>query len=455
MAALRVFSSSWRALASPWRALASPSARPLPPRGTPRGCAGLASPLARAKVEELLLHRLRRALDPSLVRVRQLALHESGAVDVDLEYSTAACPDAELRAAAARVLDAHPSTSRHAIRTCVRRPSSFLGRGAPESLQHVGSVLGVSSCKGGVGKSTVAVNLAFALAERGARVGLLDADIHGPSLPSLVALEEGALPVTQRQDNKLLRPPQVGGVKLMSYGFVAKGASVGKVSAAVMRGPMVSKVVTQLLSGTEWGDLDYLLVDLPPGTSDVHLTMCQTFSLTAAVVVTTPQRLSRVDVFKGIDMWNELKVPVLAVVENMAYFKDPRGEVHHPFGKTQLEAVREYCRVPSDAAFRLPIDEGVTDACDQGVPIVVHRPQSETAAVIREAAKLLVLEVARLRDPSGAHNHQQVRYDPRRGLVLRILLGPEEGSEYVLPLSEVAALEGGPVMPGYSSDDVK
>ena len=165
---------------------------------------------------------------------------------INLELSTGACSREDMEAQAAAVVDALPWATGCSITSSVRQPSSFMGLSAPASLSNVGALVGISSCKGVVGKSTVAANLAFALAELGGRVGLLDADIHGPSLPSLVALEPDALPVTRRADNKLLRPPTVGGVKLMSYGFIAKGASQGHVSAAVMRGPMVGKVVTQV-----------------------------------------------------------------------------------------------------------------------------------------------------------------------------------------------------------------
>ena len=256
----------------------------------------LTSPRVRAQCETDALESLRGALDPSLVRVQQLSVSSTGQVSFNLEFLSGVCPQRdELCATAAdTVASLSWAEGPPAIRTTLSRPGSFMGHKAPASLAHVGALIGVSSCKGGVGKSTLATNLAFSVAALGGRVGLLDADVHGPSLPSLVSLEPETLPLVQRGDTKLLVPPVVGGVKLMSYGFIAKGASQGKVGAAVMRGPMVGKVVSQMVSGTEWGALDFLFVDLPPGTGDVQLTLCQSFGLSGAVVVTTPQRLAKV-----------------------------------------------------------------------------------------------------------------------------------------------------------------
>jgi Mrp family chromosome partitioning ATPase len=288
---------------------------------SPRRCAQL-------EEEGLALLRATPTIDPALVAVSGLAVRPDGHVACSLEFASGACAQREaIEGAAREALLGTGWAEGCTLDTRLRSPTSFMGIKAPPSLQHVGSLIGISSCKGGVGKSTVAVNLAFALARMGGRVGLLDADVHGPSLPSLVTLPEDSLPLLQAGDSKLIQPPQVGGVRLMSYGYLAKGASTGRVPAAIMRGPMVGQVVGQMLSGTAWGELDYLLVDLPPGTGDVQLTLSQTYGLTAAVVVTTPQRLARVDVEKGIDMFTKLGVPIAALIENMAFFKD--GYVSH------------------------------------------------------------------------------------------------------------------------------
>ena len=278
-----------------------------------RHLSSVASPRFRAQCEAEALERLRAAIDPSLASVKQLSVGPDGKVSFGLQFVSGACPQREALQSTAveTVASLEWAEGAPLIRTSLQRPRSFMGHKAPTSLAHVGALIGVSSCKGGVGKSTLATSLAFSAAALGGRVGLLDADVHGPSLPSLVEVPPDTLPVLQRAESKLLVPPVVGGVKLMSYGFIAKGASQGHVGAAVFRGPMVAKTVSQMVSGTEWGELDYLFIDMPPGTGDVQLTLCQSFGLTGAVVVTTPQRLARVDVVKGIDMFKELDVPVL------------------------------------------------------------------------------------------------------------------------------------------------
>ena len=420
------------------------------------------SPSRRAILEEELLSSLQSeenspAVDPALVSISNVVVGSTGRVSCTLDFHSAACPQrATIEAAVRKSIMSTDWATDCEVTTHVRSPPSFMGSKAPASLQGVGALVAISSCKGGVGKSTVAANLAFSLAELGGRVGLIDADVHGPSLPSLVHLPPDALPLVQKSTSKLLQPPLIGGVKLMSYGFIAKGASTGRVPAAVMRGPMVAKVVGQMLSGTEWGELDYLLVDLPPGTGDVQLTLCQSYGLSAAIVVTTPQRLARVDVEKGIDMFRELGVPIAGLVENMAFFTDPRGDVHHPFGKTQLEGLRAYAGVDEADAVRLPIEEAVSVACDEGAPLVSSQPSSASATLLRRAAERLTLTLARLQRPrrqAGA-GAAQLRFDPRRGAVLRIFQGQDEGREFVLPRERLSGLPGAPhAASGGSSSD--
>ncbi len=195
----------------------------------------------------------------------------------------------------------------------------------PFSLSKVKRIIAISSCKGGVGKSTIACVLAWELSQRGFKTGLLDADIYGPSLPSLFRLQQ-----TQVHTNEfnLLTPIEYQGLKLMYFGFLLGDAP------AVMRGPIVTRYIQQLLFQTDWGELDYLVLDMPPGTGDVQLTITQSVKLTGAVIVTTPHSLSLVDTARGILMFEKVKVPILGVIENMAYFLAPdTGKKHYIFGE--------------------------------------------------------------------------------------------------------------------------
>ncbi len=208
-------------------------------------------------------------------------------------------------------------------------------------LSDVRHVVAVSSCKGGVGKSTVAAGLARALAAQGFKTGILDADIHGPSLPTLFHLPQAQL---QANEFKMLKPIEAEGLKLMSFGFLLGDAP------AVMRGPIVTRYIQQLLFQTDWGKLDYLIVDMPPGTGDVQLTITQSVRLTGAVIVTTRQTLSLVDVARGILMFEKVQVPILGIVDNMAYFVcDDCQKKHFLFGATDVQerfGVRVLTQIP-------------------------------------------------------------------------------------------------------------
>jgi ATP-binding protein involved in chromosome partitioning len=239
-------------------------------------------------------------------------------------------------------------------------------------------IVAVASGKGGVGKSTVSVNLSCALKHLGARVGLLDCDIYGPSIPLMMGVHEKP---TVSEDEKLI-PPENYGVKLMSMGFLIEGDN-----PVIWRGPMIMKTIQQFFHTVAWGELDYLLVDLPPGTGDAQLSLCQTVPLDGGVIVTTPQEASLGVVRKGIGMFNKVNVPILGIVENMSYFTTPGGERVEIFGHGggRAEAARQ------DAPFlgEIPIFTEIRIGGDKGVPVTIENPNSPPGQAFINIARTL------------------------------------------------------------------
>lgn len=253
---------------------------------------------------------------------------------------------------------------------------------------HVSQVIAVSSGKGGVGKSTVAVNLACALARLGYRVGLLDADIYGPSVPRMLGLD--AEP--ELGPDKKLQPLEAWGVKTISIGFL-----VDEGRAMIWRGPMASSALNQLLNDVAWGTqdepLDILVVDMPPGTGDIQLTLVQRVALTGAVLVSTPQEVALIDVRRGAAMFEKTATPILGVVENMAYFPDPStGAPIAIFGRGG--AARTAGELGAPFLGEVPIDMGLREACDDGKPIVASAPDSAPAKAFIEIAEKLAAKLA-------------------------------------------------------------
>ena len=239
-------------------------------------------------------------------------------------------------------------------------------------------VVAIASGKGGVGKSTVSVNLACALQLLGAKVGLLDCDIYGPSIPLMMGINERP---TLNSEEKML-PPTNHGVKLMSIGFLLDGDQ-----PVIWRGPMIVKTIQQFFSAVEWGELDFLLVDLPPGTGDAQLTLCQTVPLDGGVIVTTPQEASLGVVRKGIAMFQKVNVPILGLVENMSYFTTPSGERVEIFGHGGGQA--EAARQKLDFLGEVPLFTEVREGGDRGVPAVVSAPDKPAGQVFIRMAKTL------------------------------------------------------------------
>ncbi len=251
----------------------------------------------------------------------------------------------------------------------------------PQPVPHVGHVIAVASGKGGVGKSTVAVNLAVALAQSGLGVGLLDADVYGPSVPRMLGLT--AEP--EVGPDKKLVPLRAWGLKAVSIGFI-----VGEGSPMIWRGPMASSAVTQLFNDVAWGDaaepLDVLVADMPPGTGDIQLTLAQKVRLSGAVIVSTPQEVALIDVRRGISMFEKTGVTILGVVENMAYFPDPStGAPIEIFGRGGARATARQFGAPFLG--EVPIDIALRQACDAGRPLVAMDPDGATAKVFTDMAR--------------------------------------------------------------------
>ena len=244
----------------------------------------------------------------------------------------------------------------------------------------VAHVVLVMSGKGGVGKSTTATNLALALAKRGQRVGLLDADIYGPSIPTMLGVT--GRPVSE--DGKTIEPLERFGLKMMSIGFLMEDPK----AAIIWRGPMLHGALQQFMKDVNWGELDVLVMDLPPGTGDVALTLSQRARVSGAVVVTTPQQVATDDVYKSVSMCQKVNIPILGVVENMSFFVDTAGVRHELFGKGGGQAVADFAGAP--LLGQVPIDQAVREWGDKGTPVVQAAAESAAATELFKVADALV-----------------------------------------------------------------
>jgi ATP-binding protein involved in chromosome partitioning len=269
-------------------------------------------------------------------------------------------------------------------------------RGNAPVLAGVKNIIAISSGKGGVGKSTVTVNLAMALKKSGAKVGIIDADISGPSIPIMFGAENMQPLITQKDGKNMITPIMQYGIKMISIGFLTPADS-----AVVWRGPMASQALRQFFGDVDWGDLDYILIDLPPGTSDIHLTLVQTVPLTGAVVVTTPQKVALADVTKGLSMFRQpqINVPILGIIENMAYFTPAElpDNKYYLFGKDGGKEMAEKFNVP--LLGQIPIVQSIREGGDSGRPIMMDEEPIVSEA-FKNAAEALARQVA-IRNASG------------------------------------------------------
>jgi ATP-binding protein involved in chromosome partitioning len=261
------------------------------------------------------------------------------------------------------VMDARPAAPRPSAPT-------------PVSYPNLGTIIAVSSGKGGVGKSTVATNLAVALAKQGARVGLMDADIYGPNIPRMMGVNEPPSVI----DEKII-PLQAHGVKVISLGFL-----IDREQPAIWRGPIVMKIITQFLRDVAWGQLDYFIVDMPPGTGDAQLSLVQATQVTGALIVTTPQEVSVGDALRGVKMFQRVTVPVLGIIENMSWFECPHcGKPSALFGSGGGERLAKEVELP--LLGQIPLFPRVMEGGDEGTPIVVADPDSAAARALTQIAE--------------------------------------------------------------------
>ncbi len=355
---------------------------------------------AQGPREEDILRELSQVQDPDLRRdivslgfVKNLQI-KGGEVSFNVELTTPACPvkDQLKEECTTRVKAIAGVTSVQIQMTAnVRSMTPSAGAtGNRISLPTVRNVIAVASGKGGVGKSTVTINLAAALARTGARVGLLDADIYGPSIPLMLGTKERPTQVENR-----ITPVIKNGIRLMSMGFL-----VPENQPVIWRGPMVHGALTQFLTQTDWGELDYLLIDMPPGTGDAQLTISQNAPLSGAVIVTTPQEVSLLDARRGLMMFQSVNVPILGIIENMAGFYVPGSDtVVDIFGKGGGSRIAQEMRVPFLGS--VPIDPKITETGDKGTPIVDAFPDSKVAFVFRTLAGSIAAHLSMLQAQSG------------------------------------------------------
>ena len=352
--------------------------------------------------KETILEALKPVQDPEigrgLVELRMIPDVEIDGRDVrvHVELTTPACPmkgkiEEDVRAA---LVAAFPDLGEVSIKFTARVRSSGQGRSDAQPIKGVKNAIAVASGKGGVGKSTVAANIAVALAQAGASVGLLDADVYGPSVPLMFGIAEKPA----MRDNKIV-PLERHGVKLMSIGFI-----LDPEKALIWRGPLVAQLINQFLNDVDWGELDYLVIDLPPGTGDVQLTLVQKIPISGAVIVTTPQDVALADAVKGLKMFQEVKTPILGIIENMSGFVCPCcNTVTDIFGSGGGERTAEKYGV--ELLGKVPIEPAVRAGGDEGAPVVATAPDSLSGkafmhAAQRIAARLAIDAVSKPRKPT-------------------------------------------------------
>ncbi|RMD99546.1 MAG: DUF971 domain-containing protein [Deltaproteobacteria bacterium] len=337
-----------------------------------------------------VLEALRSVRDPDLGKdivtlgfVKNLAIKD-GEVRFDIELTTPACPVKDLLEVQARkCVEALPGVRRVSVSMTSNVPGGGVGN-AP-ALEGVKTLIAVASGKGGVGKSTVTSNLAVALAQTGARVGLLDGDVYGPSIPAMFGITDPP----EFSSRQRIKPVEKYGVGIMSLGFLLHDDS-----PVIWRGPMATRLIQQFLRDVDWGDLDYLLIDLPPGTGDIQLTLTQSAPLTGAVIVTTPQDVALQIARKGLRMFQQVNVPILGIVENMSTFVCPHCNEATPiFREGGGRKVSAELGLP--LLGEIPLDPELVIGGDEGIPIVVRKPDAPAAQAYRSITGKMAAQLAK------------------------------------------------------------
>ncbi|MBV9386295.1 MAG: Mrp/NBP35 family ATP-binding protein [Chroococcidiopsidaceae cyanobacterium CP_BM_ER_R8_30] len=343
-----------------------------------------------------VLEVLRPVQDPELRKslvelnmIRNVKI-DKGSVSFTLVLTTPACPLREFIVEdCQRAVKKLPGVTDVMVDVTAETPQQ---KGLPDRIGITGvkNILAISSGKGGVGKSTVAVNIAVALAQTGAKVGLLDADIYGPNAPTMLGLFDAQIMVRPNSSNgEILEPAFNHGVKLVSMGFL-----IDRDQPVIWRGPMLNGVIRQFLYQVEWGELDYLIVDLPPGTGDAQLTMTQAVPMAGAVIVTTPQTVALLDSRKGLRMFQQMGVPILGIVENMSYFIPPDmpDKQYDIFGSGGGEKTAAELGVPLLGC--VPLEISLRQGGDRGLPIVIAEPDSASAKALKAIASTIAGKVS-------------------------------------------------------------
>jgi ATP-binding protein involved in chromosome partitioning len=343
--------------------------------------------MSKEVTHDAILEALSRVQEPelhkdlvSLGMIKDIKI-DSGHVEFTIELTTPACPlRDQIQMEAQKAVEKVGGVSSVKVNLSANVPTDQKAREISHNA--IRNVVAIASGKGGVGKSTVAVNVAVALAQAGARVGLLDADIYGPNVPTMMGVDR--IPPLKE---KLIIPAEAYGVKLMSIGFL-----VSPDQPLIWRGPMLHSAIQQFINDVDWGELDYLIVDLPPGTGDAQLSLTQSIPLSGGVIVTLPQKVSLEDARRGLQMFRAMEVTVFGIVENMSYLEMPDGTRVDVFGHGGGAELAEETGVPLIGT--IPMEPAVREGGDSGVPIIISNPDSKVAIALKKIAEDVAAKVS-------------------------------------------------------------